>query len=129
MSMLQVDQPIPRDQWIRWDAEAIAQLAAQDIQGSDIDTASNSSDDTILDEVNSDMIIYCDIVESESVNNDLDELPDINQLRAELTILGGSHNLPPNFVAPANYRPATPRLFTNLIPCLQSQPKSNKYSH
>ena len=107
MSMLQVDQPIPKDQWIQWDAEAIAQQAAQEIQGSDIDTASNSSDDIILNEVNSDMIIDCDIIESESVNNDLDELPDINQLRAELTILGGSDSPPPNFIAPANYRPAT----------------------
>ena len=88
---------------------AIAQLAAQEVQGSDIDTASNSSDDTILYDINSDMIIDCDIVESESVNNDLDELPDINQLRAELTMLGGSDSPPPNFVAPANYTPATPR--------------------
>ena len=36
-------------------------------------------------------------------------MPDINQLRAELTILGGSDSPPPNFVAPANHRPATPR--------------------
>ena len=54
------------------------------------------------------MIIDCDTVESESVNNDLDELPDINQLGAELTILGGSDSPPPNFVVPANYTPATP---------------------
>ena len=44
------------------------------------------------------MIIDYDIVDSESVNtdnNDLDELPDINQLRAELTVLGGSDSPPP----------------------------------
>ena len=63
MSMVQEGQPIPRDQWIQWDAETIAQLAAQEVQGSDIDTASNSSDDTILYDINSDMIIECDIVE------------------------------------------------------------------
>ena len=110
MSMVQEGQPIPRDQWIQWNAESIAQLAAQEVQGSD--TASNSSDDTILYNINSDMIINFDIVESESVNNnnnDLDELPDINQLRAELTIIGGSDSPPPNFVAPANYTPTTPR--------------------
>ena len=86
MSILEEDQAVPRDQWIHWDAESFAQLAAQDVQG--LDTASNCSETTILYDVNSDMIIDYDIVECESVNNDmndLDELPDINQLRAELT--------------------------------------------
>ena len=90
MSMIQEGQAIPRDQWIQRDVESIAKLAAQEVQGSDIDTASNSSENTILYDVNSDMIIDYDIVEWESVNtnnNDLDELPDINQLRAELTLL------------------------------------------
>ena len=112
MSMIQEGQAIPRDQWIQWDAESIAQLAAQEVQGSDIDTASNSSENTILYDVDSDMIIDYDIVECESVNtnnNDLDELPDINQLRAELTVLGGSDSPPPNFVVPTNYTPASPR--------------------
>ena len=112
MSMIQEGQAIPRDQWIHWDAESIAQLAAQEVQGIDIDTASNCSENTILYDVNSDMIIDYDIVDSESVNtnnNDLDELPDINQLRAELTVLGGSDSPPPNFVAPTNYTPASPR--------------------
>ena len=80
--------------------------------GSDIDTASNCSETTILYDVNSDMIIDYDIVECESVitnNNDLDELTDINQLRAELTVLGGSDSPPPNFVVPTNYTPASPR--------------------
>ena len=73
------------------DAESIAQLAAQEVQG--IDTASNCSENTILYELDTDMISQnnIEIVNSESVNNsnDLDELPDINQLRAELTVLGG----------------------------------------
>ena len=112
MSMIQEGQAIPRDQWIQWDAESIAQLAAQEVQGIDIDTASNSSVNTIMYDVDSDMIIDYDIVECESVNtnnNDLDELPDINQLRAELTVLGGSDSPPPNFVMPTNYTPASPR--------------------
>ena len=73
------DQAVPRDQWIHWDAESIAQLAAQEVQG--LNTASNCSETTILYDVNSDMIIDYDIVECESVNtniNNLDELPDIN---------------------------------------------------
>ena len=80
MSMIQEGQEIPRDQWIQWGAESIAQLAAQEVQGSDIDTASNSSENTILYDINPDMIIDYDIVDSESVNtnnNDLDELLDI----------------------------------------------------
>ena len=112
MSMIQEGLAIPRDQWIHWDAESIAQLAAQEVQGIDIDTVSNYSENTILYDVNSDMIIDYDIVDSESVNNninDLDELPDINQLRAELTVLGGSDSPPSNFVAPSNYTPASPR--------------------
>ena len=111
MSMVQEGQYIPRDQWIHWDAESIAQLAAQEVQG--IDTASNCSENTILYELDTDMISQnnIEIVNSESINNsnDLDELPDINQLRAELTVLGGSDSHPPNFVMPTNYTPASPR--------------------
>ena len=112
MSMIQEGQAIPRDQRIHWDAESIAQLAAQEVQGLDTDTASDGSENTILYDVNSDKIIDYDIVYSESVNNnsnDLVELPDINQLRAELTVLGGSDSPPPNFVMPTNYTPASPR--------------------
>ena len=109
MSMIQEGEAIPRDQWIQWDALSIAQLAAQEVQGSDIDTASNCSENTILYDVNSDMIIDYDIVEYESVNtnnNDLDGLPNINQLRAELTVLGGSDSPPPNFVVPTMHQQA-----------------------
>ena len=50
-------------------------------------------------------------INTESVNNsnDLDDLPEINQLRAELTLLGGSDSPPPNYVMPTNYTPACPR--------------------
>ena len=113
MSMVQEGQYIPRDQWIYWDAESIAQLADQEIQGIDTDTTSNCSENTILYELDTDMISQnnIEIVNTESVNNsnDLDELPDINQLRAELTVLGGSDSPPPNFVVPTNYTPASPR--------------------
>ena len=108
MSMIQEGQAIPRDQWIHWDAESSAQQAVQEVQGSDIDTASNSSENTILYDIDSDMIIDHDIVDSESVNTN-NELPDINQLRAELAVLGGSDSSPPNFVMPTNYTPASPR--------------------
>ena len=112
MSIVQEGQYIPRDQWIHWNVESIAQLADQQFQGKDTDTTSNCSENTILYNLDSDMIIDNDIVDSESVNNnsnDLDELPDINQLRAELTVLGGSDSPPPNFVAPTNYTPASLR--------------------
>ena len=45
----------------------------------------------------------------DSNSNDLDELPDINQLRAELTLLCGSDSPPPDFVMPTNYTPSSPR--------------------
>ena len=109
--MVQEGQYIPRDQWIHWDAETIAQLAAQEVQC--IDTTSNCSESTIPYELDADMISQnnIEIVNTESINNgnDLDELPDINQLRAELTLLGGSDSPPPNIVMPTNYKPASPR--------------------
>ena len=128
MSMVQEGQYIPRDQWIHWDAESIAQMAAQEVQG--IDTTSNCSESTILYELNAYMISQnnIEIVNTESLNNsnDLDGLPDINQLRAELTVLGGSDSPPPNFVMPTNYTPASPR-YSPAPPCLQSQSKSYKH--
>ena len=114
MNMLQEGQPIPRDQWIQWaSGEHMLTWLPKKSRVSETytNTASNSSDDTILYDINSDMIIDYDI-DSMSVEckcSDLDELPDINQLRAELTIIGGSDSPPPNFVAPANYTLATPR--------------------
>ena len=66
---------------------------------------------------------------TESVNNsnDLDELPDINQLRAELTLLGGSDSPPPNFVMPTNYTPASPR-YSPASPAY-SPSQSKSYRH
>ena len=54
MSMVQEGQYIPRDQWIHWDAESIAQLADPEVQG--MDTTSNCSESTILYELAADMI-------------------------------------------------------------------------
>ena len=110
--MVQEGQAIQKEQWSKWDAESIAQMDAQEYQGSEIDVASINSDNTVLYGIDADMILDYDIVGSESVNNDvnvLDELPDINQLRAELNVLGGSDSPLPNFVMPTNYSPATPR--------------------
>ena len=112
MSIVQEGQAIKKEQWSKWDAESIAQMDAQEYQGSEIDVASITSDNTVLSEIDADMIIDFDIFECESVNSDmnvLDELSYINQLRAELTILGGSDSPPPNFVMPTNYTPSTPR--------------------
>ena len=69
-----------------------------------------------------------EIVNNESVNdsNDLDELPDFNQLRAELTVLGGSDSPPPNFVVPTNYTPASPRYSPA---SLAYSPHSKSYKH
>ena len=49
-------------------------------------------------------------VVTENVNDTVDivELPDINQLRAELKLLGGSDSPPHDFVMPTNYIPSTP---------------------
>ena len=111
MSMVQEGQYIPRDQWIHLDTESIAQLADQEVQG--IATTSNCSESIILYELDADMISQnnIEIVNTESVNNsnDLDELPNINQLGAELTVLGGSDSPPPNFVMPTNDTLASPR--------------------
>ena len=54
MSMVQEGQYIPRDQWIHWDAESLAQLAAKEVQG--IDTTSICSESTILYELDTNMI-------------------------------------------------------------------------
>ena len=56
MSMVQEGQYILRDQWFHWDAESIAQLANQEIKGIDTDTTSNCSENTILYELDTDII-------------------------------------------------------------------------
>ena len=58
------------------------------------------------------MIINYDIeCESESVQsaNVESDLLDINQIRAELNLLGGTDSPPADFITPTDYYPATPR--------------------
>ena len=61
------------------------------------------------------MILDHNIVECESVSDMnvvmdvVDDMPDFNQLRAELTVLGGSDIPPADFVMPTDYYPSTPR--------------------
>ena len=111
LSMVQEGQPILKDQWTKWDAESIAQLQAQDYQGINFDMASVNSDSTIPYDIDADMILDHDIVECESVQsmNEVPELPDINQVRAELNVLGGSDSPPADFIMPTDYYPASPR--------------------
>ena len=112
MGMVQEGQAIQKEQWSKWDAESIAQMDAQEYQGSELDVASINPDNTVLYDVDADMILDYDTVGTASVNSDmnvLDELPDINQLMAELNVLGGSDSPPPNFIMATNYSPATPR--------------------
>ena len=54
-----------------------------------MESESNCSDSTILYDLDSDMTSQNNVV-TESVNNTIDDLPDVNQLRTELTLLGGS---------------------------------------
>ena len=99
MERVQEGKYIAKEQWIHWDAESIANLAAS--------SDSNCSDDTILYDLDSEM-------SSQNDNNDVVDnclLPDINQLIAELTPIAWQTNpsaCPPhNFVMPTNYSPAT----------------------
>ena len=83
----------------------------QDYQGIQFDIVSINSDSTVLYDIDADMILDHDIVECESVQsmNVVPDLPDINQVRAELNILGGSDSPPANFIMPTDYYPSTPR--------------------
>ena len=108
--MVQEGQPILKEQWSKWDAESIAQKEAQEYQGIEFDVASINSYSTVLYEIDADMILDHNIVECESVHdmNVVDDLPDINQLRAELNVLGGSDSPPADFNMPTDYYPSTP---------------------
>ena len=57
--------------------------------------------------------IECESVHNESVQsaNVEPDLPDINQVRAELNLLGGADIPPADFIMPTDYYPATPRYF------------------
>ena len=81
------------------------------------DQPTNSASSSASEADSSDTEIYDleELMDSQSVNNDNSvesELPDIDDLRAELTLLAWQTNPPASpphdFVMPANYRPATP---------------------
>ena len=111
MGMVQEGQPILKDQWSKWDAESIAQKEAQDNQSIEFDVTSVNSDSTVLYDIDADMILDHNIVESESVQsmNVVESLPDINQVRAKLNVLGWSDSPPADFIMPTDYYPSTPR--------------------
>ena len=50
--------------------------------------------------------IECESVQSANV---VPDLPDINQVRAELNLLGGTDSPPADFIMPTDYYPSTPR--------------------
>ena len=110
--MVQEGQPILKNQWMRWDAESMADQSAQEeCQVQPSSSASDSSSDT------SDTIIYDleSLMDTESVNSDnsvQSGLPDINTLRAQLALpawLSNSMASPPHdFVMLADYSPASP---------------------
>ena len=113
LNMMQEGQAILKDQWSKWDIVTIAENEATDYQGIQIDIVSIDSESTIAYDIDAHMIIDHDIVEceSESVQNANVEpdLPDINQLRVELNIIGRSDGPPVDFIMPTDYYPATPR--------------------
>ena len=111
MNMVQEGQPILKDQWGKWDAESIAENEAPDYQGIQFDIVSIGSDSTIPYDIDADMILDHDIVECESVQsmNVVESLPDINQVRAELNVVGGSDSPPADFVMPTDYYSVSPR--------------------
>ena len=116
MNQVQEGQPILKDQWAKWDIVTIAENEATDYQGIQFDIVSIDSESTIPYDIDADMILDHDIVECESVQSEsvqsmnvVPDLPDINQVRAELNILGGSDSPPADFIMPTDYYPSTPR--------------------
>ena len=110
MGMVQEGQQILKD-WSKLDADSIAQKEAQDYQGIEFDVASVNSDSTVLYDIDANMILDHNIVECENVQsmNVVEEMPDINQVRAELNVLGESDSPPVDFIMPTDYYPSTPR--------------------
>ena len=123
LNMVQEGQAILKDQWAKWDIVTIAENEATDYQGIQFDIVSIDSESTIAYGIDADMILDHDIVECESESvqsvNVVPDLPDINQVRAKLNILGGSVSPPADFIMPTDYYPATPRY----------SPASPAYSH
>ena len=113
LDRVQVDQGIDKSEWDQWDAQAIAEKEAQnfDIVSITSDTDSDyvysvESENTIIYDITSEMIIDCDI-DLDSMNeqsvNEIPALPDLETLRAELHVLGGNDSPPPDFVMPEDY--------------------------
>ena len=114
LAMAQEGQAIPKDQWAKWDIVTIAENEATDFQVIiQVDIVSIDSESTIAYDIDADMILDHDIVECENESvqsaNVVPDLPDINQVRTELNILGGSDSPPADFIMPTDYYPATPR--------------------
>ena len=112
--MVQEGQAILKDQWAKWDIVTIAENEATDYQGIiQVDIVCIDSESTIGYDIDADMIVDNEIVECENESvqsaNVVPDLPDINQVRAELNILGGSDSPPADFIMPTDYYPATPR--------------------
>ena len=111
LNMVQEGQAILKDQWAKWDIVTIAENEATAYQGIQFDIVSINSESTIAYDIDADMILDHDIVECMSVQSEsvVPDWPDINQVRAELNILGGSDSPPADFIMPTDYYPATPR--------------------
>ena len=113
LDMVQEGQAIMKDQWSKWDIVTIAENEATEYQGIlHVEVTSVDSESTIGYDINSDMIIDHDIeCENDSVQsaNVVPDLPDINQVRAELNLIGGSASPPADFIMPTDYYPASPR--------------------
>ena len=96
LDMVQEGQAIMKDQWSKWDIVTIVENEATEYQSIlHVDVVSINSDSTIAYDITSAMIIdhgiECESVQSESVQsaNVVPDLPDINQVRAELNLLVG----------------------------------------
>ena len=113
LDRVQEDQAILKEEWSKWDIVTIAENEATEYQGIlHVEVTSVDSESTIGYDISSDMIIDYDIeCESDSVQsaNVEPDLPDINQVRAELNLLGGSACPPADFIMPIDYYPASPK--------------------
>ena len=115
LDRVQESQAIQKDQWGQWDIKTIAENEAEEYQDQGIQfdivsIHSVDSESTIPYEINADMIIDHDLVECESVQsmNEVTELPEFDDVRAELNVLGGTDSPPADFVMPTDYYPASP---------------------
>ena len=120
---LQMNQGIDKSQWGLWDVQTIAEKEAANYHAQEFDIVSMTSDtdsdsvysieseNTIVYDITSEMIIDCDIdldnMNEQSVN-EIPALSNLETLRAELNVLGGNESPPADFVMPDNYYPASP---------------------